>query len=553
MAADSASRGPAGSAGSVGTGGMGGTAIPRWAWPAALVGLIALAAILRFHDLATRGTWDADQGHDMLVLMAFVRDGTWPLLGPPTSIGDFHHGALYYYLLAPGAALGGGDPVVVVGEIAVLGCAAVGLVAILARSVAGTAAGLVAGLAMAVSATAIDESTFLWNPNFVAFTSALTVSAAWRAWSTRRARWWLLAAAGQAATMQCHVLGFVLLPPLIVWLGADLRRRAGSDRRRLAWTIAAGIAIVALSYVPLLASELQTDFHEARAAIAYLVGGGQAVSMAPPLRLTFVSLRVLAWPLTGLLTDGLAPGVAAGVTVAALAAWRFGTASGTERPLLRWIAATMAWSCLALGLGVAGLAFVTPLPVDHYHAFLDPLVFVALGAGAAGVWRLGDGVSSAADTSRASSTADTSRAPSARRLVRTVVVGAVGLLVVWNVTHAPPDTARDGGYGAAEAAAVRVTRLIRDRATLLISLPTIKSGEAYLYPLRRAGATVAEGLADPVGLDSVVVLCDSLFIPDCGGPAEDPAAGVLPGARLVDRFSPAPGRTISIYLRPPSA
>ncbi len=38
--------------------------------------------------LATAGTWDADQGHDMLVLRALVRDGVVPLLGPPTSIGD---------------------------------------------------------------------------------------------------------------------------------------------------------------------------------------------------------------------------------------------------------------------------------------------------------------------------------------------------------------------------------------------------------------------------------------------------------------------------------
>ena len=60
---------------------------------AVLLGLIALAAVMRLPDLATRGTWDADQGHDMLVLRAFVRDGVFPLLGPPTSIGDFHHGA----------------------------------------------------------------------------------------------------------------------------------------------------------------------------------------------------------------------------------------------------------------------------------------------------------------------------------------------------------------------------------------------------------------------------------------------------------------------------
>ena len=67
----------------------------------ALPGLLVLAALLRLPNLATRGTWDGDQGHDMLVLRTFVKDGLVPLLGPPTSIGEVHHGAWYYYLLAP--------------------------------------------------------------------------------------------------------------------------------------------------------------------------------------------------------------------------------------------------------------------------------------------------------------------------------------------------------------------------------------------------------------------------------------------------------------------
>ena len=70
----------------------------------------------------------------MLVLRAFVRDGVVPLLGPPTSIGDFHHGAWYYYLLAPAAALTGGDsPLAVVALIALAGIAAVGVTWWLAR------------------------------------------------------------------------------------------------------------------------------------------------------------------------------------------------------------------------------------------------------------------------------------------------------------------------------------------------------------------------------------------------------------------------------------
>ena len=99
-----------------------------------LVAIVGLAAVLRLHDLPTRGSWDADQGHDMLVLVRFVQDGVWPLLGPPTSIGDFHHGALYYYLLAPAAWLGGGDPTWVVGEIALSGVAAVAVTWWVARS-----------------------------------------------------------------------------------------------------------------------------------------------------------------------------------------------------------------------------------------------------------------------------------------------------------------------------------------------------------------------------------------------------------------------------------
>ena len=66
--------------------------------------LLAVAAAMRLVNLSTRGTWEADQGHDMLTLRAMVQDGIVPLLGPPTSIGDVHHGAWYYYLLSPAAA-----------------------------------------------------------------------------------------------------------------------------------------------------------------------------------------------------------------------------------------------------------------------------------------------------------------------------------------------------------------------------------------------------------------------------------------------------------------
>ena len=61
----------------------------------------------------------------MLVLYQFTQLGHWPLVGPPTSIGDFHHGVLYYYILAPAAWLSAANPVAVTAEIALAGVAAV--------------------------------------------------------------------------------------------------------------------------------------------------------------------------------------------------------------------------------------------------------------------------------------------------------------------------------------------------------------------------------------------------------------------------------------------
>ena len=87
----------------------------------ALLGILVLAALTRLPGIDTRGRWDADQGTDMLVLRGMAVDGEVPLLGPKTSIGSFHHGAVYYYLLAPAAVISSADPVVVTGEIALFG------------------------------------------------------------------------------------------------------------------------------------------------------------------------------------------------------------------------------------------------------------------------------------------------------------------------------------------------------------------------------------------------------------------------------------------------
>jgi 4-amino-4-deoxy-L-arabinose transferase-like glycosyltransferase len=501
---------------------------------AVLVALLALAAILRFPDLGPRGTFDSDQGTDAQVVRTLIRDGVVPLLGPRTSIGDFHHGALYYYLLAPaGIPSGGDDPIALVAFIAALGVAAVGITWWLARSIAGSGAGLVAGLLLAVSATAVEGSTFIWNPNPIPFFAATALAAAWRAATGGRVRWWLVAGAAQAMVGQLHVLGILGLVPLVaLWLHA-LRRTPG-DRRSLLLAGLGALAIIGLGYVPLVVHDLGTDFSETRAAIAWLSGAGGSGSGGSGLlaRLLFVPLRVLSWPLTGPILGSIAAavmGVAAWVVAVALATSR---ARGTERLGLAWLGGSVAVGALLLAVGVRSLAVVTPLPADHYHAFLWPAITAAAGVAAAVLWRAPAGARGGAILAG-----------------RAVLVLALGAAVTWNLVTQPPRVAADGGWPAADAAARRVVAATGGGPAALLGVPEYKGTAAAGYPLTVLGAAPV----DTTVAKQVVVLCDALFEEvvglSCRGPAEEARmaeVGISPGA-LVTSFEAAPGRWISVY------
>ena len=167
--------------------------------------------------------------------------------------------------------------------IALAGIAAVLVTWWLARSIGGPVAGLVAGLAMAVSTSAVEESTFIWNPNLIALSSAIALAGAWRAWSTRDPRWWLLAGVGTAITMQCHVLGVTMLPIVGALLVADARSRPSGAGAAAGRAVRArrGWRSSSLSFVPLAVHELTTDFSEINAALDYIRSGGDPTALGP--------------------------------------------------------------------------------------------------------------------------------------------------------------------------------------------------------------------------------------------------------------------------------
>jgi 4-amino-4-deoxy-L-arabinose transferase-like glycosyltransferase len=502
----------------------------------AWVAIIVLAAALRLPDLAGRGTWDADQGHDMLVLRHLVVDGQVPLLGPPTSIGDFHHGVLYYWLLAPAAFVSGADPVAVTTWIALLGIAAVVTTGWLARSIGGPWAGLVAGLLLGVSSSAVGESTFIWNPNPIALSSSIALAAAWRARMTGRTRWWVVAGAAAVVTMHCHVLGVILTPVVAALLIADWtgrpERRASVGLAALAW-----VAILAVSYIPLAIHELDSGGSELRAAIAFVGGGGEPSATSFPARIPIVLFRVLGWPLAGLITDAPVAVLLASMLVVGIVVWRgwlAGSPGGDERIGVRWLGLGLAWTVVVLAAGASGLATVVPgLPNDHYHAFADPMVVALVGIGVAALIRA-------------------RRSPGAA-VTRAAAAAVVVAIAAFNLAIQPPAAAADGGWRAGLAAAQRTAAAAGTRPISVHSLPDFKSDEALRMPLEAIGHGPVAPVETPAPGTALVVMCDQLFHEAigaaCGGPAENALVSTTTGrgATVVDRFEAAPGRWVTVY------
>jgi hypothetical protein len=383
----------------------------------------------------------------------------------------------------------------------------------------------VAGLLFAVSATAIEGSTFIWNPNLIALSSAVALACAWRGRAGGHPAWWLGAAAGTAVTMQCHVLGIILLPVVVgLWL-SDLLRRSGDARRGLLVAGFGGVALVGVTYVPLAIHELTTGFAELGAALDYVRTGGVEATLDPITRLLVVTIRTIAWPLVGLFIDALPLAVAATALVIASAAARSLRARDPERRGARWLGAGLAWSVVALSFAAGSLTTVVrALPVDHYHAFVDPIVIVVAALGIAATYRR-------------------------NVLGRAAAVVVTAGLVAWNLAIAPSAVHPDGGYAAALTAAERVRATTGERPIAVVGLPEVKPRDGLLYPLTVLGADLVEPGGASLPADTwLVVMCDDRFHEAigarCDGPAEDAVAA---GGALIDRFEAQPDRWVSIY------
>ena len=159
-----------------------------------------------------------------------------------------------------------------------------------------------------------------------------------------------------------------------------------------------------------------------------------------------------------------------------------------ERAAARWLIGTVAWSMLALAVFAPSLAVVTPgLPNDHYHAFLDPLVLALAAAGIARIWT-GLRTGSGADAGQPCGTpARSAGRPAVAGLLPRAAAVAHGLLVGISVTAWPPAVSPDGGWRAAERAALQIQSFAPGRPYALVGIPAFKSRRLRPVPALAPG------------------------------------------------------------------
>lgn len=517
----------------------------------AVVAITIAAAVVRFAHVASGGPWDQDQGIEMLAIWTALTSGHLPLFGPAaTSLeSSFHHGALYYDLLLPAAWLSHGDPRAVLAEIAAINIPVVPMLWWVARSIGGRATGLIVALMAAASADLVFFSSFIWNPTFIEPGAALGVLGAWQAWHTRNPRWWLAAAAGVTLAAQAHVAAAVLGLPLGAVFLLDLRRASDGSRRRVALWGLASVALILLTYLPVIYNELTGGFSEIRGMASYVSSPPGSVSAGPVTRLLFTAIRIPAWPLTGwpffelraglLLALAVAVAMATAILLLVLRTWRDrATISGDEvsaadeRHGVAFVVGGLVLIVVTLALGLRAVSELNLTMTEQYHTAADPFVLLAAGIILGAIWR-------------------GRRTGKARYLGRAVTITLLAVFVGFNAAHWPPVTPPDGGWTAAQAAATRIEHTAAGGKIALVPLYEPKGIDAYLYPLRRDGIT----LVAPDEASTVVLLCDSGWITQgCGGAQEErwrssqASGGTL---TLVDRFNAAPDRIMSVYRRSP--
>lgn len=118
----------------------------------------------------------ADQGRDAVIVRRIITLQKFPLIGPPSSIGEVFLGPFYYYLVAPFLWIFRSNPVGLAVGIALLSMCAATLIYFMVSKIVSKKVALFFSIFIAFSGLFVDIGRFSWNPNLLPYFAFITLS-----------------------------------------------------------------------------------------------------------------------------------------------------------------------------------------------------------------------------------------------------------------------------------------------------------------------------------------------------------------------------------------
>lgn len=228
----------------------------------AIIGILFVAALLRFYNLKDSLMFQGDQGRDALVVSEIFKNHDPVFIGPVTSIGNMYLGPFYYYFMLPFLWISYPSPMGPVYAVAFAGFLTVGLFFLIVRKLFDQKTALIGTFFLAFSAGAVNLSRFSWNPNLAPLLGLLMFYYTYLAWR-KNTRYWIVVACAFALLIQLHYVTLLSASGPFLILCLQLRERK-VDFKKLWKHIFVAFAIFIASLTPLILFDAKHGFLNAR-------------------------------------------------------------------------------------------------------------------------------------------------------------------------------------------------------------------------------------------------------------------------------------------------
>lgn len=334
-----------------------------------LLGILGLAAFLRFYRLPDYMTFLGDEGRDALVIKKMIFEGHFPLIGPPTSVGNIYLGPLYYYMMLIPMAIFKLNPVAAAGMNAFLGVITVYFIYYLGKLWFNRQGGLIASYLYAISPVTIIYSRSSWNPNPAPLFALIGIYSLYKIHKTGNFLWFILTGLSLGAALQMHYLASILIPVVfVIWFYEIIRRK----REKLkTYKLFLGTLLGKISFLvvmsPLVWFDLRHNYLNYRAVTELFNSGGAVKSEI------FINIAKLpslfSYNLIGrhITAENFYLTIVVSLLIIAGILHKF--KSFPKFMLFTWLL-----------IGLLGLSFYQQNIYDHYLGFLNPVPFLLLGA-----------------------------------------------------------------------------------------------------------------------------------------------------------------------------